>query len=150
MHLKRCIPHWPWYTSNIGLIIDDRDLNVYISNIWLWIFIFCPGAYSGICPGGGAWTFFIFPGRGAQHPLGPKNPLKLIDFLGPWGGLSPYSSPLNTPLTLSLLESKYHYSSNTKQPFSFQQLEVFQEKPVILDQSQVKGNYCEKGTALFQ
>ena len=30
-----------------------------------------PGAYSGICPGGG--LDFIFS-RGAQHPLGPENP----------------------------------------------------------------------------
>ena len=44
------------------------------------------GAYSGICPGG------------AQHPLGPENPLKSIDFTSP-GGLSPHSPPLNTPLT---------------------------------------------------
>ena len=27
--------------------------------------------------------FFLFPGGGAQHPLGPENPLKLIDFTGP-------------------------------------------------------------------
>ena len=41
-----------------------------------------PGAYSGICPGG--LTFFIFPG-GAQHPLGPENPLKSIDLTGSGG-----------------------------------------------------------------
>ena len=29
---------------------------------------------------------------GAQHPLGPENPLKSIDFTGP-GGLSPHSPP---------------------------------------------------------
>ena len=35
--------------------------------------------------------FFLFPG-GAQHPLGPENPLKSLDFTGP-GGLSPNSPP---------------------------------------------------------
>ena len=38
------------------------------------------GAYSGICPGG--FNLFSFP-RGAQHSLGPKTPLKTIDFTGP-------------------------------------------------------------------
>ena len=39
---------------------------------------------------GGGLTFFSFHG-GAQHPLGPENPLKSIDFTGPvqGGGLSP-------------------------------------------------------------
>ena len=49
------------------------------------MFEFKAGAYSGICPGGGA-----------QHPFGPENPLKSIDFTGP-GGLNPIA-PLNTPL----------------------------------------------------
>ena len=43
-----------------------------------------PGAYSGICPGG-AYIFFSFQG-GAQHLLGPENPLKSIDFTDPGGG----------------------------------------------------------------
>ena len=34
---------------------------------------------------GGDLYFFIFPGRGAQHPLGSENPLKSIDFTGPGG-----------------------------------------------------------------
>ena len=42
------------------------------------MFEFKAGAYSGICPGGGA-----------QHPFGPENPLKSIDFTGPGGGLTP-------------------------------------------------------------
>ena len=46
------------------------------------------GAYSGICPEGG---LNFFPG-GAQHPLGPENPLKLIDFTGS-GGLVLHSPP---------------------------------------------------------
>ena len=40
------------------------------------------GAYSG-----------IFPGGGAQNPLGPENPLKSIDFTGPGGGLAPIAPP---------------------------------------------------------
>ena len=39
---------------------------------------------------------FISLSRGAQHLLGPENPLKSIDFTGPGGELSP--PPLNTPL----------------------------------------------------
>ena len=42
---------------------------------------------------GGGLKFFLFPGRGTQHPLGPKNILKAIDFTGPGGGLSPHSPP---------------------------------------------------------
>ena len=34
----------------------------------------------------------FFPG-GAQHPLGPENPLKSIDFTGPWGSLAPIAYP---------------------------------------------------------
>ena len=30
----------------------------------------------------GGFNLFSFP-RGAQHPLGPKTPLKTIDFTGP-------------------------------------------------------------------
>ena len=45
------------------------------------------GAYSGIWTGGGL-NFILFP-RGAQHPLGPENPLKSIEFTGP-GRLSPH------------------------------------------------------------
>ena len=37
---------------------------------------------------GGGLNFFLFPG-GAQHPLGPENPLKSKDFTGPGGGLAP-------------------------------------------------------------
>ena len=33
---------------------------------------------------GGGLNFFLFQG-GAQHPLGPENPLKSIDFTGPAG-----------------------------------------------------------------
>ena len=33
---------------------------------------------------GGLKFFFSFQG-GAQHPLGPENPLKSIDFTGPGG-----------------------------------------------------------------
>jgi len=51
----------------------------------------CSGAYSEICPGG-LKIFFSFQGGGAQHPLGPENPLKSIDFTGPGG------PPLITPL----------------------------------------------------
>ena len=40
------------------------------------------GASSGICPG---W--------GAQHPVGPKKPLKSMDFTGPGGGLAPMAPP---------------------------------------------------------
>ena len=47
-------------------------------------------AYSGIFPGG-AYIFF-FPG-GAQHPLGPENPLKSIDFTSQEGGLAPIAPP---------------------------------------------------------
>ena len=36
----------------------------------------------------GGHTFFS-PGGGAQHPLGPDNPLKTIYFTGPGGRLSP-------------------------------------------------------------
>ena len=39
----------------------------------------------------GGLHFFLFPG-GAQHPLGPENPLKSIDFTGP-GGLAPLAPP---------------------------------------------------------
>ena len=59
--------------------------------------IFWSEAYSGICPVGGL-IFFIFPG-GAQHPLGPENPLKSIEFTGPGRGLAHIAPPLNTPLT---------------------------------------------------
>ena len=37
-------------------------------------------------------TFFFFPG-GAQHPLGPENPLKSIDFTSQEGGLAPIAPP---------------------------------------------------------
>ena len=57
------------------------------------------GAYSGIFPGWGGLNIFLYRGEGAQHLLGPENPLKSIDFFGP-GGLSPYSPPLNTPLNV--------------------------------------------------
>jgi len=41
---------------------------------------------------GGALNFF-FPG-GAQHLLGPENPLKSIDFAVTWGGgLNPHGPP---------------------------------------------------------
>ena len=36
----------------------------------------------------GGLNFILFP-RGAQHPLGPENPLKSIEFTGP-GRLSPH------------------------------------------------------------
>ena len=53
------------------------------------------GAYSEFFSGG--LKVFFFPGGGgAQHPLGPENPLKSIDFTGPGESLA---SPLNTPLT---------------------------------------------------
>jgi len=39
---------------------------------------------------------FYYLSRGAQHPLGPENPLKSIDFTGP-GGLSPQPPPPPTP-----------------------------------------------------
>ena len=29
----------------------------------------------------------------AQHMLGPENPLKSIDFTGPWGGSAPIAPP---------------------------------------------------------
>jgi len=32
---------------------------------------------------GGGLKFFYLSGGGAQHPLGPENPLKSIDFTGP-------------------------------------------------------------------
>ena len=38
--------------------------------------------YSWIWSGGGL-NFLIFPRGGAQHLLGPENPLKSIDFTGP-------------------------------------------------------------------
>ena len=38
-------------------------------------------------------NFLLFQGWGAQHPLGPENSLKSIDFSGPGGGLSPSSPP---------------------------------------------------------
>ena len=41
------------------------------------------GVYSGICLGG--LTFFYLSMGRAQHPLGPENPLKSIDFTGPGG-----------------------------------------------------------------
>ena len=46
------------------------------------------GVFRNLSKGGGL-NFFLFPG-GAQHPLGPKKPLKSIDFTGPGGGLAPY------------------------------------------------------------
>ena len=45
--------------------------------------------------GGGLNIFY--KGK-AQHPSGPENPLKSIDFTGQGGGLSPHSPPLNTTL----------------------------------------------------
>ena len=44
------------------------------------------GAYSGIFSGG--LKILFFPGEGAQHPLGPENPLKSIDFTGPGESLA--------------------------------------------------------------
>ena len=46
---------------------------------------------------GGGLKFFLFPGRGTQHPFGPENPPKSIYFTGPGGGLAPIA-PLNTLL----------------------------------------------------
>ena len=40
----------------------------------------------------GGLIFFL--SRGAQHTLGPENPLKSIEFTGPGGGLSRHSPPL--------------------------------------------------------
>ena len=40
--------------------------------------------------------FFFYKGGGAQHPLGPENPLKSINNTGPGGGWAPIA-PLNTP-----------------------------------------------------
>jgi len=40
----------------------------------------------------GGLNFFIFPGGGPQHPLGPENPLTSTYFTGS-GGLSPHSPP---------------------------------------------------------
>jgi len=40
----------------------------------------------------GGLKFFLFSG-GAQHPLGPENPLKSIDFTGSGGGLAPITPP---------------------------------------------------------
>ena len=50
------------------------------------------GVFRSLSKGGGLKLFFFFPGE-AQHPLGPENPLKLIDFTGPGGWLSPHSPP---------------------------------------------------------
>ena len=41
----------------------------------------------------GVLIFFSFQGE-AQHPLGPENPLKSINFTGPGGGLAPIAPPL--------------------------------------------------------
>ena len=43
------------------------------------------GAYSGIYLGG-AFFFTGVGGLSSQHPLGPENPLKSIDFPGQGGG----------------------------------------------------------------
>ena len=56
---------------------------------WRIVFMLS-GAYSGICPARGL-KFFLFPGE-AQHPLGPENPLKSIDFIVQ-GGLAPIAPP---------------------------------------------------------
>ena len=42
----------------------------------------------------------LFSFQGAQHPLGPKTPLKVIDSTAVHGGrrLSPKPPPLKTPL----------------------------------------------------
>ena len=43
-------------------------------------------------------NLFFFP-RGAQHPLGPENPLNTINYTDPGSGFNPHSTlPLNTPL----------------------------------------------------
>jgi len=42
---------------------------------------------------GGAKIFFSSQEGGAQCPLGPENPLKSIDFVGPGESLSPHSPP---------------------------------------------------------
>ena len=47
------------------------------------------GAYTGICSMG--LTFLSF--QGAQHPLGPENPLETIDLTAPQGVESPYPPP---------------------------------------------------------
>ena len=60
------------------------------------------GAYSGTCPGGGTLNVFSLSRVWAQHPLGPENTLKSINFTGPGGGLSPIA-PLNAPLFTSEL-----------------------------------------------
>ena len=41
----------------------------------------------------GGLNFFLFPGGGAQHLLGPENPLKSKYFTGPGGGLAPIALP---------------------------------------------------------
>ena len=50
------------------------------------------GAYSEICPGGDL-KFFSLSRVWAQHPLGPENTLKSINFTGPGGGLAPIAPP---------------------------------------------------------
>ena len=62
-----------------------------------------PGAYSGICPGG---LKFFLSFQGGSAPVGPENPLKPIDFTGPWG-LAPLAPPLNTPLLHAILYSTH-------------------------------------------
>ena len=53
----------------------------------------------------GGLDFFSFQGGGStvsQHPLGPENPLKSIDFTDPGRGLAPITPPtLTTPLAMS-------------------------------------------------
>ena len=41
------------------------------------------GVFRNLSRGGGL-NFFLSPG-GAQHPLGPENPMKSIEFTGPGG-----------------------------------------------------------------
>ena len=56
-------------------------------------FFIQPGAYTEICPSGGL-NFFLILASGAQHPLGPENPLQTIDFSIPkGGGAEPQLSP---------------------------------------------------------
>ena len=73
------------YTSSLFLIQQGNRSPIELNS----------GAYSEIFPLGK--LNFFFQG-GAQNPLGPKNPLKSIDFTGPDEGLAPIAPPLNTPL----------------------------------------------------
>ena len=83
-----------WYFLNPAVLLVEATLDK--------LCVMISGAYSGICPGGGL-NFFLSM-RWAQHPLGPENPLKSIDFTGPEGAHSPI--PLKRPLDDNYMEAR--------------------------------------------